>query len=54
LPSLPPASWTPDYFREVAAILNAAVADPPDLAGVGEVMRRHGLTPARCRLTLRL
>ena len=35
-----------DYFREVAAVLDAAVGGPPDLAAVGEVMRRHGLTPA--------
>ena len=35
-----------DLFREVAAILDAAVGIPPDLAALGEVMRRHGLTPA--------
>jgi len=35
-----------DFFREVAAILDAAVGIPPDLAALGEVMRRHGLTPA--------
>jgi quercetin dioxygenase-like cupin family protein len=35
-----------DYFREVAAILDAAVDGPPDLAPIGAVMRRHGLTPA--------
>ena len=36
-----------DYFREVAAIVDAAAAagGPPDLAAIGEVMRRHGLTP---------
>jgi len=36
-----------DYFREVAAILEAAAGGPPDLAAIGEVMQRHGLTPAR-------
>jgi quercetin dioxygenase-like cupin family protein len=35
-----------DYFREVANILGAAAGGPPDLAALGEVMRRHGLTPA--------
>lgn len=34
------------YFREVAAIVDAAAGGPPDLAAIGEVMRRHGLTPA--------
>jgi quercetin dioxygenase-like cupin family protein len=34
-----------DYFREVAAIVEAAAGGPPDLAALGEVMRRHGLTP---------
>ena len=36
----------PDLFREIAAILDAAAGGPPDLAAIGEVMRRHGLTPA--------
>ena len=40
-----PGILGPDYFREVAAILDAA-AGPPDFAALGEVMRRHGLTPA--------
>ncbi len=35
-----------DYFREIAAVLDAAGGGRPDLAGIGEVMRRHGLTPA--------
>ena len=35
-----------DYFRDVAAILDAAAGGPPDLAAIGEAMRRHGLTPA--------
>lgn len=35
-----------DYFREVAAVVDAAAGGPPDLVALGEVMRRHGLTPA--------
>jgi len=34
------------YFREVAAIFRASAGGPPDFAAIGEVMRRHGLTPA--------
>jgi quercetin dioxygenase-like cupin family protein len=34
------------YFCEVAAVLDAAAGGPPDLGAVGDVMRRHGLTPA--------
>ena len=41
-----PGILGPDFFREVATILDAAVGGPPDLAALGEVMRRHGLTPA--------
>ena len=33
-----------DYFREVAAILDAAAGGPPDFAALGEVMSKHGLT----------
>ena len=36
----------PDFFREVGAILEAAAGGPPDLAALGAVMGRHGLTPA--------
>jgi len=36
----------PAFFRDVAAILDAAAGGPPALAAVGTVMRRHGLTPA--------
>jgi quercetin dioxygenase-like cupin family protein len=35
-----------DYFREVKAVVAAAAGGPPDLGALGEVMRRHGLTPA--------
>ncbi len=41
-----PGILGPAYFREVAAVLDAAAGGPPDLGAVGEVMRRHGLTPA--------
>ncbi len=41
-----PGILGPGFFREAAAILDAAVAGPPDLAAVAAVMRRHGLTPA--------
>ena len=41
-----PGLLGPDYFREVAAILDAAAGGPPDFAALGEVMRRHGLTCA--------
>jgi quercetin dioxygenase-like cupin family protein len=34
------------YFREIAEVLAASAGGPPDLAALGEVMRRHGLTPA--------
>ena len=40
-----PGLLGPDYFREVAAVVDAA-AGPPDPAAIGAVMRRHGLTPA--------
>jgi quercetin dioxygenase-like cupin family protein len=41
-----PGILGPNYFREVAAILDAAAGGPPDYAALGEVMRRHGLTCA--------
>lgn len=41
-----PGVFGPDFFREVAAVLAAAAGGPPDLAAVGAVMHRHGLTPA--------
>jgi quercetin dioxygenase-like cupin family protein len=39
-----PGILGPDYFREVATILDAAAGGPPDLAAIGAVMKRHGLT----------
>ena len=41
-----PGILGPDYFREVAAVVDAAAGGPPDLAAIAAVMRRHGLTPA--------
>jgi len=41
-----PGILAPDFFHEVAAILDAAGDGPPDVAALGEVMQRHGLTPA--------
>ena len=41
-----PGVLGPDFFREVAAVLDAAAGGPPDVAAIGEVMHRHGLTPA--------
>ena len=41
-----PGVLGPDYFREAAAVVNAAAGGPPDLAAIAAVMRRHGLTPA--------
>lgn len=40
-----PGILGPEYFREVAAVVQAAAGGPPDPAAVGAVMRRHGLTP---------
>jgi quercetin dioxygenase-like cupin family protein len=41
-----PAVFGPAYFREIAEVLAASVGGPPNLAAIGEVMHRHGLTPA--------
>ena len=41
-----PGILGPDYFREVAAILDTAAGGPPDFAGIAAVMLRQGLTPA--------
>lgn len=40
-----PGILGPDYFRDVAAVLDAAAGGPPDLAAIAAAMRRHGLTP---------
>ena len=41
-----PAVFGAAYFREVGDVLAAAAGGPPERAALGEVMRRHGLTPA--------
>jgi quercetin dioxygenase-like cupin family protein len=41
-----PGILGPEYFREIAAVIKASSGGPPDPAKIGEVMRRHGLTPA--------
>ena len=41
-----PGVLGPDYFRDVAAVFADSGGGPPDLARIGDVMRRHGLTPA--------
>ena len=41
-----PGILGPDYFREVAAVFADAAGGPPDFPRLGEIMRRHGLTPA--------
>jgi quercetin dioxygenase-like cupin family protein len=41
-----PGILGPDYFREVADVLDAAAGGPPDAAAIGAAMRRHGITPA--------
>jgi len=41
-----PAVFGAAYFREVGEVLAASAGGPPDLAAIGDVMRRHGLTPA--------
>jgi quercetin dioxygenase-like cupin family protein len=40
-----PGILGPEYFREVAAVLDAAAGRPPNLAAIATIMRRHGLTP---------
>ena len=41
-----PALLGPDYFRELAAVVEAAAGSPPDPQEIVAVMLRHGLTPA--------
>ena len=44
LAAVTPALIGPEYFREMAAIVNAG--GPPDLEKIKAVMNRHGLVPA--------
>jgi quercetin dioxygenase-like cupin family protein len=41
-----PGVLAPAYFHDLADLVRAAAGDPPDLAAMAAVMRRHGLTPA--------
>ena len=41
-----PGVFGPAYFRDIAEVLSASPGGPPDLAAIGEVMHRHGLTAA--------
>jgi quercetin dioxygenase-like cupin family protein len=41
-----PGVMRPDYFREIHGVMAASGGGPPDPAKLGNVMRRHGLTPA--------
>lgn len=41
-----PAALGPEFFRESAELINAVTGGPPDRAKMGEIMLRHGLTPA--------
>jgi mannose-6-phosphate isomerase-like protein (cupin superfamily) len=41
-----PGVFGSGYFGEMGEVLRASAGGPPDLAKVGAVMRRHGLTPA--------
>jgi quercetin dioxygenase-like cupin family protein len=41
-----PGILSPDFFREMRAVVNAAAGGPPDPAAMAAVMKRHGLTPA--------
>ncbi len=40
-----PGVFGADYFREIGEVLAASAGGPPDLVAIGQVMRRHGLTP---------
>jgi quercetin dioxygenase-like cupin family protein len=44
--AITPAAIGPQYFRESAAVIDAAAGGPPDRVKMVEIMRRHGLTPA--------
>lgn len=44
--AITPAAIGPQYFREAAEVIKAAAGEPPDRVKMGEIMRRHGLTPA--------
>jgi quercetin dioxygenase-like cupin family protein len=41
-----PGVFGPSYFLDIAEVLARSPGGPPDIQAMGEVMRRHGLTPA--------
>jgi quercetin dioxygenase-like cupin family protein len=41
-----PGVLGPQYFRDVAAVVDAAAGGPPDLTAIAAAMMRHGLSPA--------
>lgn len=41
-----PAALGPQYFREMAELLQASASGPPDRAKALDIMLRHGLKPA--------
>lgn len=43
--TLSPASIGPEYFREVAEVINAG--GPPDIQKILAIMKNHGLEPVR-------
>lgn len=45
--TISPAAIGPEYFREAAEVIKAAAGGPPNPAKMMEIMRRHGLTPAK-------
>jgi quercetin dioxygenase-like cupin family protein len=44
--AITPAAIGPQFFRESAAVINAAAGGPPDRVKMADIMRRHCLTPA--------
>jgi quercetin dioxygenase-like cupin family protein len=44
--AITPAAIGPQFFRESAAVIDAAAGGPPDRARMADIMHRHGLTPA--------
>ncbi len=40
-----PAAIGPEYFREMAEVLQAAAGGPPDRAKIAEIMFRYGPEP---------
>ena len=43
LAAVTPGVLSPDFFRQVGAVVNAG--GPPDLRRIGEIMLKHGLEP---------